>query len=232
MTIKLIVALDFNNEVEAMRLVSQLDPAQCALKVGSEMFTLLGTGFVKKLITDRYKLFLDLKFHDIPNTVARACKVAADLGVWMVNVHASGGLAMMRGAKNAIDEYGQDRPLLIAVTVLTSMSSHQLPEIGVAASLPDQVERLARLTHLAGLDGVVCSALEAPIIKKTGGKNFLTVTPGIRLPGDAADDQSRIVTPKDAIMMGSDYLVVGRPVTKAHDPAAVVQTILASLEDE
>lgn len=230
MSSQLIIALDFNQEEAAMNLVHKLDPATCALKVGSEMFTLLGTAFVKRLIKQGFRVFLDLKFHDIPNTVARSCAVAADMGVWMLNLHASGGLAMMRAASNALLPFGQAKPLLIAVTVLTSMNSQQLPEIGLDTSVAAQVNRLAQLTQTAGLDGVVCSALEVPVIKELCGSAFLTVTPGIRLTADNHDDQSRIVTPKDAIMMGSDYLVVGRPVTQAPHPERVVNEILASIK--
>lgn len=229
MTAQLILALDFNNEIEAMNLVHKIDPNSCALKVGNEMFTLLGTGFVKKLIGSGFKVFLDLKFHDIPNTVARSCAVAAEMGVWMLNLHASGGLAMMRAARNALLPFGTEKPLLIAVTVLTSMSPQQLPEIGIETTLASQVNRLAELAHRAELDGVVCSALEVPVIKKLCGTDFLTITPGIRLSGDSLDDQSRVVTPKDAAMMGSDYLVMGRSITLANDPEATIQSILLSI---
>lgn len=228
---KLIIALDFNREQEALTLIQKINPAHCALKVGSEMFTLLGPQFVRKLVEQQFNVFLDLKFHDIPNTVVCSCQAAADLGVWMINLHASGGLAMMRAAKNALDAFGKNKPLLIAVTVLTSMNSLQLPEIGIDTSIATQVNRLAHLAHQAELDGVVCSALEAPVVKKLCGNNFLTVTPGIRLPGDGADDQSRIVTPKDALMMGSDYLVMGRPITRSPNPEAVIANVLASLSD-
>ncbi|MDX1838251.1 orotidine-5'-phosphate decarboxylase [Legionella taurinensis] len=231
MTTELIVALDFHHEAEALTLVEKINPAHCALKVGNELFTLLGPSFVKKLVNQQFNVFLDLKFHDIPNTVARACAAAAEMGVWMMNLHASGGVAMMRAAKNALEAFGKDKPLLIAVTVLTSMNSLQLPEIGVDTSIANQVNRLAHLTHQAELDGVVCSALEAPIVKQLCGADFLTVTPGIRLPGDAADDQSRIVTPRDALMMGSDYLVMGRSITRSPNPDQVIADILASLAE-
>lgn len=229
MSPKLIIALDLNNETEVLTLVHKLNPQTCALKVGSELFTLLGTSFVNKLTKLGFKIFLDLKFHDIPNTVARACAVAAEMGIWMLNLHASGGLAMMRAANNAILPFGKEKPLLIAVTVLTSMNSQQLPEIGIETSVATQVNRLAELTKTAGLDGIVCSALEVPVIKELCGKEFLTVTPGIRLTMDNNDDQSRIVTPKDAVMMGSDYLVIGRPITQAPHPERVVEEILQSL---
>lgn len=229
MTTKLIVALDFSNQEQALALIEQIDPASCALKVGSEMFTLFGTDFVHALVKRGYKLFLDLKFHDIPNTVALACRSAAELGVWMINVHASGGLNMMKAARAALEPYGEKRPLLIAVTVLTSMDASELPQIGVDASLEKQVSRLAHLSQQAGLDGIVCSAHEVPFIKSQLGTEFLTVTPGIRLSGDNADDQSRIMTPQEAAKLGSDYLVVGRPITRSQEPAAVINTILQSI---
>ncbi|KTC96590.1 orotidine-5'-phosphate decarboxylase [Legionella erythra] len=231
MTTELIVALDFHHEADALKLIEKINPAHCALKVGSELFTLLGPSFVRKLVNQQFKVFLDLKFHDIPNTVARACMAAAEMGVWMMNLHASGGLAMMRAAKNTLDGLSKDKPLLIAVTVLTSMNSLQLPEIGIDTSIANQVNRLAHLAHQAELDGVVCSALEAPIVKQLCGTDFLTITPGIRLPGDDADDQSRIVTPKDAFMMGSDYLVMGRSITRSPNPEQVIANILASLSE-
>ncbi len=227
MQIKLIVALDYDTQDAALSLVDQLDPHQCALKVGSELFTLSGPDFLSVLIKKQFKVFLDLKFHDIPNTVARACHVAADLGVWMMNVHASGGTAMMNAARNAIEHY-TTRPLLIAVTVLTSMNQQELVSIGMNTPLQDQVVHLAKLTKEAGLDGIVCSAQEASLIKTHCGTNFLAVTPGIRLSTDLPDDQSRIITPEAAIKAGSDYLVVGRPITRAPNPKQVVTDLLAS----
>ncbi|MDP1601708.1 MAG: orotidine-5'-phosphate decarboxylase [Legionella sp.] len=229
MTSKLIVALDFSSQEQALALIEQIDPDSCALKIGSEMFTLFGTDFVRGLVRRGYKLFLDLKFHDIPNTVAHACRSAAELGVWMINVHASGGLNMMKAARAALDPYGAKRPLLIAVTVLTSMDSSELPQIGVDASVLQQVSRLAHLSHQAGLDGVVCSAYEVEFIKSQLGSQFLTVTPGIRLSGESRDDQSRIMTPTEAARLGSDYLVVGRPITRAPQPATVINAILQSI---
>jgi orotidine-5'-phosphate decarboxylase len=174
------------------------------------------------------KVFLDLKFHDIPNTVASSCRAAADLGVWMLNVHASGGLQMMQAARKAVDEY-DNRPLLIAVTVLTSMANTQLPEIGVSSILNEHVSRLANLALLAKLDGVVCSALEVAAIKKSCGKEFIAITPGIRMGTDIKDDQSRIITPDDAIGAGSDYIVVGRPVTQSKNPQQVVKDLLTTI---
>ncbi len=224
---KLIVALDYDNQLEAQNLIDQLNPCQCALKVGSEMFTRLGPVFVKALVARGFKVFLDLKFHDIPNTVAKACVAAADLGVWMVNVHASGGIAMMQAARNALDTYGADRPLLIAVTVLTSMTEQELNPIGVTKSLQEHVGQLASLAQLANLDGIVSSALEVPMIKAICGEKFLAVTPGIRMLDDNSHDQSRIVTPEMAFKAGSDYIVVGRPITRSKSPAEAIQQWLA-----
>jgi orotidine-5'-phosphate decarboxylase len=214
----------------AMALVEQLDPSLCALKVGSEMFTLLGPHFINKLVEQQFNVFLDLKFHDIPNTVARACKVAADLGVWMINVHALGGLKMMDAASAAIRGFGNSRPLLIAVTVLTSMDSKEFSTLELSQSIETQVEVLARLAKQAGLDGVVSSAFEVPKIKSVCGDDFLTITPGIRLLSNLKDDQERVVTPKEAIHLGSDYLVVGRPITRAENPANALQGFLLQMK--
>lgn len=230
MTPKLIVALDFSDHKAAMTLVDQLDPKQCALKVGSEMFTLFGPDFVKTLVAKQFKVFLDLKFHDIPNTVARACKASADLGVWMLNVHASGGLSMMLAAREALVSYGYSRPLLIAVTVLTSMNAVELLASGIQQPLEQRVCALASLAKEASLDGVVSSAHEVPAIKAACGQNFITVTPGIRLSSDNQDDQARIITPERAIKAGSDYLVVGRPITQANKPAHVVRDLLTMID--
>lgn len=230
MSNKLIVALDFDNHTTAMALVDQLDPSLCALKVGSEMFTLFGTDFVKVLVARKFNVFLDLKFHDIPNTVAHACKAAADLGVWMINVHASGGVAMMDAARKALTSYGPKRPLLIAVTVLTSMSAADLLAMGVREPLETRVCALARLAQEANLDGVVSSALEVPAIKAACGADFLTVTPGIRLLSDTHDDQARVMTPERALKAGSDFLVIGRPITQASNPALVVHDLLQSMK--
>lgn len=230
MSKKLIVALDFDDYATAMALVDKLDPSLCALKVGSEIFTLFGSEFVKTLVARNFNVFLDLKFHDIPNTVAHACKAAADLGVWMVNVHASGGETMMRAARNALTSYGSTRPILIAVTVLTSMSAADLLAIGVHEPLEQRVCALARMAQEAGLDGVVSSALEVPAIKTTCGEHFLAVTPGIRFASDAYDDQMRVMTPERALKAGSDFLVIGRPITQASEPALVVQDLLQSMK--
>ncbi len=223
---KLIVALDFDNQASAMKLVDQLDPNQCAIKVGSEMFTLLGMDFVKALIARKFKIFLDLKFHDIPNTVASACSVAAEVGVWMLTLHATGGSQMMQAARQAVEPYGTDRPLLVAVTVLTSLPEKDLPEIGVHIPLQEHVVRLARLAQTAGLDGVVSSALEVPMIKAVCGSEFLTVTPGIRRLSDTQNDQVRMVTPEMAFKAGSDFLVVGRPITRAENPTQAMKDFL------
>lgn len=229
MTSKLIVALDFDNKNQALNLVEQLDPTLCALKIGNELFTSFGPVFVTQLINKGYRIFLDLKFHDIPNTVSKACKAAADLGVWMLNVHASGGLEMMQAAVNALNPYGNNRPLLIAVTVLTSFKQEEMLSIGITKPILEQASDLAQLTKTAGLAGVVCSAYEVKAIKELCGPHFITVTPGIRLPSGQSDDQSRIMTPQQAVATGSDYLVVGRPITQAANPLYIVQEIIRNI---
>ena len=229
MTNKVIIALDYEKEADALALVDQLDPQNCRLKVGKEMFTTLGTNFVKQLHSRSFDVFLDLKFHDIPNTVARAVRSAADLGVWMVDLHASGGLRMMEEAKKILEPYGKDAPLLIGVTVLTSMEDLDLLQIGINASPMEQVIRLAHLTQRAGLDGVVCSPQEVEILRRNCGENFLLVTPGIRPIGADFGDQRRVMTPAAAIRSGSDYLVIGRPITQAENPAEVLKAINASI---
>ncbi|MDG2914600.1 orotidine-5'-phosphate decarboxylase [Bisgaard Taxon 10/6] len=226
---KIIVALDYETEAEALNLVEQIDPSLCRLKVGKEMFTTLGTNFVKQLQERKFDVFLDLKFHDIPNTVARAVRSAADLGVWMVDLHASGGLRMMEEAKNILEPYGKDAPLLIGVTVLTSMEDLDLLQIGINASPMEQVIRLAHLTQRAGLDGVVCSPQEVEILRRNLGPDFKLVTPGIRPVGAEFGDQRRVMTPSAAVRSGSDYLVIGRPITQAENPAEVLRSINASL---
>ncbi|CAM2894430.1 orotidine 5`-phosphate decarboxylase [Legionella steigerwaltii] len=231
MTTKLIVALDFDSEHDALTLIEKLDPRNCALKVGSELFTLFGTHFVKQLVKRQFKVFLDLKFHDIPNTVAKACKAGAELGVWMMNVHAAGGMSMMLAARKAIDTYGAERPILIAVTVLTSFNQNELTSIGINTPIIDHVSKLALLAKESGLDGVVSSAQEVKVIKRECGNQFLTVTPGIRLANDSNDDQSRVMTPKQAIEEGSNYLVVGRPITQSANPELVVTEILKSIQE-
>lgn len=232
MGIRVIIALDFNTEKEARSLISRLDPSECALKIGNELFTLLGPAFVKSVIASGFKVFLDLKFHDIPNTVVQACKLAADMGVWMLNVHASGGYQMMAQARKALDSYDSARPLLVAVTVLTSMSANEMHDLGVHQPLIQHVCSLAKLAQSANLDGVVCSAQEASYIKEACGKDFITVTPGIRLTNEKTDDQTRITLPSQAIKQGSDLLVIGRPITRALKPAEVLHSILSSLDDE
>jgi orotidine-5'-phosphate decarboxylase len=225
----IIVALDYPNQSQAMALVDRLDPSLCRLKVGKELFTATGYHFVETLVRRGYAVFLDLKYHDIPNTVASACSVAADLGVWMVDVHISGGRAMLEAARQAVESNGAVRPKLIGITVLTSLSEADLAEVGLIGPLPQAVERLAALAHDCGLDGVVCSAAEADRLRARHASPFLLVTPGIRLPGAVRDDQVRIVTPEDAIRRGSDYLVIGRPITQSPDPVATLQTIQSSL---
>jgi orotidine-5'-phosphate decarboxylase len=226
---KVVVALDFDNQADALAFVDKIQPSDCRLKVGKEMFTYFGPEFVKELVNRGFDVFLDLKFHDIPNTVAKAVTAAAELGVWMVNVHASGGLKMMQKAKAALDVYGDKAPLLIAVTVLTSMEESDLQTLGINKSPAEQVDYLASLTKQAGLDGVVCSAWEAESLKEKLGQDFKLITPGIRPTGASVNDQKRIMTPEQAVSVGVDYLVVGRPITKADDPHAVLQQINQSI---
>lgn len=224
-----VVALDYANRDSALAFVDRIDPRDCRLKVGKEMFTLFGPQFVRELQQRGFDIFLDLKFHDIPNTTAHAVKAAADLGVWMVNVHASGGARMMTAAKEALLPFGADAPLLIAVTVLTSMEASDLQDIGITATPAEHAERLARLTQQCGLDGVVCSAQEAVRFKSELGQAFKLVTPGIRPQGSDASDQRRIMTPEQALQAGVDYMVIGRPVTQSADPAQTLKAINASL---
>lgn len=225
---RVIVALDFPDAVAALALAARLDPALCRVKVGKELFVAAGPALVERLQARGFEVFLDLKFHDIPNTVAGACRAAARLGVWMLDVHASGGSAMMRAAREAVAGFAKP-PLLIGVTVLTSLSDAELGEIGFPGSAADNVARLARLAAASGLDGVVCSAEEAAMLREALGTGFVSVTPGIRLPGDAKGDQSRVVTPEDAVRRGAHYLVIGRPVTQSADPTATLQSIVRSL---
>ena len=230
---RIIVALDVPDAAAALALATRLDASKCSLKVGKELFTAAGPGLVRELAGRGFRVFLDLKFHDIPNTVAQACAAATRLGVWMLNVHASGGAAMMAAARDAVGrtaaEAGLPRPLLIAVTVLTSLSAGDLAAIGVNASPEEQVLRLARLTQAQGLDGVVCSAREAAALKRALGPGFTLVTPGIRPEGSAANDQARVMTPPQAIAAGADHLVIGRPIAAAPDPQAALDAILASI---
>nr|WP_086938782.1 orotidine-5'-phosphate decarboxylase [Thaumasiovibrio occultus] len=227
---KVIVALDYPSQDQALAFVDRIEPGSCRLKVGKEMFTVLGPEFVRQLHQRGHDVFLDLKFHDIPNTCSRAVRAAADLGVWMVNVHASGGERMMTASREILEPYGKDRPLLIAVTVLTSMEASDLQGIGIERQPQQHVVELASLTKNSGLDGVVCSAQEATLLKSTLGRDFQLITPGIRPAGSDAGDQRRVMTPVEAVQAGSDYLVIGRPITQADDPAAVLAAINASLQ--
>jgi len=226
---KVVVALDFDQQNKADAFVDKLDPTMCKLKVGKEMFTHFGPSFVRSLVDKNYDVFLDLKFHDIPNTVAKACQAAADLGVWMVNVHASGGPKMMEYARESLDKYTTNRPLLIAVTVLTSMDQQQLTAIGINSTPEEHVLKLAKLTHDCGLDGVVCSAQESTLLKSNIAKDFQLVTPGIRPEGSSKGDQMRVMTPKQAIQAGSDYLVIGRPITQSADSLKTLIQINATI---
>jgi orotidine-5'-phosphate decarboxylase len=229
---RIVVALDFPESADALALARRLDPARCALKVGKELFVTAGPQPVRDMVARGFNVFLDLKFHDIPNTVAQACAAATALGVWMINVHAAGGRAMMTAARaatlDAARAVGRAPPKLIAVTVLTSLDDASLAETGVAAGTADQALRLARLAHACGLDGVVCSAQEAPMLRAALRPPFLLVTPGIRPAGSERDDQARIVTPAAAFANGADYLVIGRPITRAADPHSALDAILQS----
>jgi len=227
---RVIVALDLPDESKALSLVDQLDPAQCRLKVGSELFLAAGGTFVERLTAGGYQVFLDLKFHDIPNTVAAACAVAGDLGVWMITVHASGGRRMMEAAADALARSG-DRPLLVAVTVLTSIDHDDLVDIHPEGNIGAWARRLARLAVEAGADGVVCSALEVADLRAAVGPAPLLVTPGIRPGGVSAGDQRRVMTPSSAIRAGADFLVVGRPVTRSHDPLGILLAIREEISD-
>jgi len=226
---KVVVALDFDKKGDALSFVDKVSPNDCRLKVGKEMFTYFGPDFVKQLTYKGFDVFLDLKFHDIPNTVAKAVTAAANLGVWMVNVHASGGSEMMKKAKSSLEQFGDKAPLLTAVTVLTSMSGKDLQDIGIDRTPAEQVIHLAKLTKNCGLDGVVCSAWEAEHLKKSLGQAFKLITPGIRPLGSASDDQKRIMTPQQAIAVGVDYLVIGRPITQAANPQIVLDKINLSI---
>jgi orotidine-5'-phosphate decarboxylase len=226
---RVIVALDYPDAASALAFVARISPEHCRLKIGFELFVAAGPELVAELGARGFDVFLDLKFHDIPNTVASACRRAAQLGVWMLNVHAAGGEAMLRAAREAVDVVPTP-PLLIAVTVLTSMSDADLPALGVAGSAADQVRRLAALSQACGLDGVVCSAQEAGALRDAHGSAFLRVTPGIRPLEAARDDQQRVTTPEEAVRIGASYLVIGRPITRAADPAAALDVINTALE--
>jgi orotidine-5'-phosphate decarboxylase len=225
---RVIVPLDFPDAAAALALAARLDPRLCRVKVGKELFVAAGPAVVDALQERGFEVFLDLKFHDIPNTVAGACRSAARLGVWMMNVHASGGEAMLRAAREAVAAVTKP-PLLIGVTILTSLDDAALARIGFSGTAREHVEGLARLSRECGLDGVVCSAQEAPLVRAATGTGFVLVTPGIRLDGDAKGDQARTATPREAIALGADYLVIGRPITRAPDPVAVLDAIRASL---
>ncbi|MCO1334107.1 orotidine-5'-phosphate decarboxylase [Microbulbifer sp. OS29] len=221
-----IVALDYDSADTALAMADQLDPSLCRVKVGKELFTAAGPDLVRALVDRGFQVFLDLKFHDIPNTVAKAVKAAAQLGVWMVNVHASGGERMMTAAVDALRDCGDSRPLLIAVTVLTSTTAEELAATGVSAPLEKQVLQLASQARACGLDGVVCSAREAKMLRSECGSEFALVTPGIRPAGTDTGDQRRTLTPSEALEEGSSYLVVGRPITAAPRPLESLKSIL------
>jgi orotidine-5'-phosphate decarboxylase len=224
----IVVALDFPTQEQALAMADQLDPRLCRVKVGKELYTATGPAILEQLHKRGYDVFLDLKFHDIPNTCAKAVGVAADLGVWMVNVHASGGQKMMEAARNELEKKTH-KPLLIGVTVLTSMERSDLAGIGLDVEPMEQVKRLAKLTQTSGLDGVVCSAREVALIREVCGKDFLTMTPGIRPEGSDVGDQKRVMTPKQAVEAGVDYLVIGRPVTQSKNPKQACDFIVHSL---
>ncbi len=221
---KLIIALDFPSAEQALAFIKPLSPDTCKLKVGFELYVSAGPSFVQSLVEQGFDVFLDLKFHDIPNTVASACRAAAKLGVWMMNVHASGGEKMMMAAREALAEF-EYPPKLIAVTVLTSMDQSQLQGIGIDQEPKLQVKRLANLTAQAGLDGIVCSAQEAEMLRAELGDDFLLVTPGIRPAGADIGDQHRVMTPEKAITAGVSYMVVGRPITQSDNPQQVIDLI-------
>ncbi|GAB4288007.1 MAG: orotidine-5'-phosphate decarboxylase [Methylophaga sp.] len=225
---KIIVALDYPDINPALHMADQIDPNIARVKVGKELFTRAGPDIIRALVKRDFDVFLDLKYHDIPHTVARACAAAADLGVWMLNVHALGGMAMMKAARQAIGD-SQDAPLLIAVTLLTSMDQQTFNQIGLTGTMTGNVVKLASLAKDSGLDGVVCSAREAPTLREELGEQFQLVTPGIRPAGSNQDDQHRTMTPAEAIAAGSHYLVIGRPVTGASDPMQALQSIVKSL---
>lgn len=223
-----IVALDYSTATLAIELVDKLDPNQCRLKVGKQLFTSSGPDFVRQLVGKGFDVFLDLKFHDIPNTVAEACRASVDLGVWMLNVHASGGARMLDAAREAVIVQSS-APKLIAVSVLTSMTEQDLHQTGVERSLEDQVKCLSKLSYDAGLDGMVCSAQEAPLLKSEFGEKFALVTPGIRTKGSSTGDQRRVMTPQKALQAGSDYLVIGRAITSSENPLQVLESINTDL---
>jgi len=225
---RIIVALDFPDAGKALALAARLEPGACRLKVGKELFTAAGPGLIEQLRKAGFEIFLDLKYHDIPNTVAAACAAAAELGVWMINVHALGGRAMMDAARASLSGR-RAPPKLVAVTLLTSVGAADMQEIGLAGNPQEAVARLARLAQACRLDGVVCSAQEARDLRRRCGPGFLLVTPGIRPAGSMADDQRRVATPREALADGADYLVIGRPITQAPDPLVALRGISAEI---
>lgn len=226
----IVVALDYPTMAQSIEMAKRLDPTQCRVKVGKELFTTAGPAILEALHKLDFEVFLDLKFHDIPNTVAHAVNVAADLGVWMVNVHASGGRRMMEASANALAQRTDNNTILIAVTVLTSMDQSDLIEVGIDLTPEQHVKRLATLAKSSGIDGVVCSAQESSILSSELGKEFVLVTPGIRPAGSAQGDQKRIMTPVQAMAAGSHYLVMGRPITQAADPVAALTQVNTELD--
>lgn len=225
---RIVVALDYDQPESALALVDQLNPADCRLKVGKELFAAGGPNLVRALVARQFDVFLDLKYHDIPTTVAKACRAAAELGVWMLNVHALGGRKMLEAAQAAVANLPEP-PLLIAVTILTSHTQSDLTEIGLSGSPGDNVKRLATLAQDCGLDGVVCSAREAAMLRQQCGEDFALVTPGIRPAEADQNDQKRVMTPVEAVKAGASYLVIGRPITQAADPQAALKAIADSL---
>lgn len=225
---KIILALDFDSELETLGFVEKLEPKSCKLKVGKQLFVREGPRIVTSLIDRGFDVFLDLKFHDIPNTTVQACNAAADMGAWMINIHASGGRIMMEAVANSFARL-QNPPLLVSVTVLTSFDDQEIKGIGLNNSINEQAELLAKLSYDSGLDGVVCSALEVEEIRKSVESKFIYVTPGIRLPGEATHDQTRVVTPEQAILLGSDYLVIGRSITNDNNPLEKLRQINLNL---
>lgn len=226
---RVIVALDYADKAQALELLAKLDAEKTKVKIGKEMFTRFGPDFVKAVVDLGFDVFLDLKYHDIPNTVAAACRAAAELGVWMINVHTSGGSKMIQAARQALEAV-PNPPLLVGVTILTSLSTDDIQEIGFSGEPTENVVRLARMGKAAGLDGVVCSPIETKAIRNMVGEDFLLVTPGVRPGGSASDDQVRIKTPADAILGGSSYLVIGRPITAALDPSAALEAISVEIK--
>jgi orotidine-5'-phosphate decarboxylase len=226
---KIIVALDYADAESALQFIDQISPSLCRVKIGKELFTAAGPELVKAIVAKGYDVFLDLKFHDIPNTVNKAISAAARLGVWMVNVHALGGAEMMKAAKQAVNDFDGLAPHLIAVSILTSTDQQGLNQIGIQKTPAQAVMDLTALSMECGLDGMVCSAQEAEAIRKQFGPKPLLVTPGIRPEGSDSNDQQRIMTPQKAMAAGSSYLVIGRPITANDNPVAQLEKINQSL---